>query len=478
MHRHIRRVFAAAGAALSALAVTVASASCAAPTAPQTSQAPQTSHPSAAPGTQLWVSRYNGPGNSPDEARFVAVSPDGAKVFVTGSSGRSSSTVAYSAATGTQLWVRHEGGSSVAVSPDGAKVFVTGTSRGATSGEDYATFAYNVSTGAQLWVSRYNGPANRDDGARSVAVSPNGGTVFVNGLSTGAGSAADFATVAYNAANGAQLWASRYNGPGSGPEMHFALGVQSLAVSPSGATVFVTGGSKGTGKAWDYATVAYNAATGARLWVTRYNGPSNGFDAAFSVAVSPAGATVFVTGTSEGTATSGDAATVAYNAATGAQLWVTRYNSPANQNDGANSMAVSPSGGKVFVTGVSEGATLGREDYATLAYNAATGAQLWVKPYNGPANSDDNAGSVAVSPDGAKVYVTGGSKGGGQSWDYATIAYNASTGAQLWVRRYNGPGNRDDNALSVAVSRGGTVFVTGNSEGTSGPDYATVAYSG
>ncbi len=390
-----------------------------------------------------------------------------------------------SAISGAQLWVRRYTGSgnvtsdddlgrSVAVSPSGDTIFVTGYSTGDT--QDYATIAYNAATGAQLWLKRYNGPAGSDDQAYSVAVSPDGSAVFVTGFSTGATSGDDYVTVAYNAATGAQLWVRRYNGPGNGTDH-----AGSVAVSPGGDTVFVTGYSDGGATTrYDYATVAYNAATGAQVWLKRYNGPVNGDDAAESVAVSPGGDTVFVTGYSDGGPPTGlDYATVAYNAATGAQLWVNRYDGGSASHGGdAVSVAVSPGGGTVYVTGFSPGATSG-DDYVTVACNAATGATLWVRRYNGSSNSTDDPVSVAVSPDGGTVYATGRSIGSGSGDDYVTVAYNAATGATLWVRRYNGPANSADAAASLAVSAGGgMVYVTGYSTGaTSGPDYVTVAYN-
>jgi outer membrane protein assembly factor BamB len=142
--------------------------------------------------------------------------------------------------------------------------------------------------------------------------------------------------------------------------------------------------------------------------------------------VSPDGAAVFVTGQSPGSVTANDYATIAYDAATGAKLWVRRYNGPTNGEDGATALAVSPDGAAVFVTGYSAGSETSL-DYATAAYDASTGAKLWSSRYNGPANGIDFPIALAVSPDGAAVFVTGASErpGGVYSYDYATVAYSA-----------------------------------------------------
>jgi hypothetical protein len=65
------------------------------------------------------------------------------------------------------------------------------------------------------------------------------------------------------------------------------------------------------------------------------------------------------------------------------------------------------------------------------------------------------------------VFVTGYSAGYNTSLDYATVAYDGTTGTERWVTRYNGPGNGDDGAYALGVGRhGGTVFVTGYSAGS------------
>jgi glucose dehydrogenase len=246
--------------------------------------------------------------------------------------------------------------------PDGDAVYVTGTSQGTSLGEDYATIAYSTTTGARLWLRRFSGPLNLDFAA-GLTVSPSTGSVFVTGYSGGSTSVEDYATISYNGATGKQLWATRYNGPGNGNNQATAL-----AISPGANTLFVTGDSAG-GHDLDYATIAYNTTTGKQLWARRYNGPGNGNDIPFAVAVSPDGNTVYITGSSKAAATGGDYATVAYNTTTGTQLWTDRYNGLGNGNDTAYSVAASPATGTIFVTGASLGSGVSQSNFATIAYH-------------------------------------------------------------------------------------------------------------
>lgn len=141
--------------------------------------------------------------------------------------------------------------------------------------------------------------------------------------STGEDTNFDYATVAFDADNGDEIWVARYAEPGDVQDSAEALGL-----SPDGSRVFVTGGSGWTedGDRNDYGTVAYDAENGTELWVTKYDGPVGDEDEARALVVSPDGSRVFVTGQSRGQGTGFDAATVAYDAANGSQIWLGRYN--------------------------------------------------------------------------------------------------------------------------------------------------------
>ncbi|MDZ7362986.1 MAG: SBBP repeat-containing protein [candidate division KSB1 bacterium] len=292
------------------------------------------------------------------------------------------------------------------------------------------------------------------------------GNVYVTGYSSNKPYGVDYFTIKYGAA-GERVWTARYNGPGNGDDGAFAIAVDGAG------NVYVTGRSWGSDASTeDYATIKYNAA-GVAQWVARYNGPGNYIDAAYALGLDAAG-NVYVTGYSAGSNLSVDYATIKYSAA-GVEQWVARYNGPGNSSDFARALRVDSASGDVYVTGESWGSGTAY-DYATLKYNSA-GAEQWVARYNGPGNSSDFARALSVDPASGDVYVTGYSRGAGTAYDYATLKYN-SAGAQQWVARYNGPGNFDDAAYALGVDVAGNVYVTGLSYGSgTSYDYATIKYN-
>ena len=197
--------------------------------------------------------------------------------------------------------------------------------------------------------------------------------------------------------SGTRLWVGRYSRGDHDT-------ANAVATSPDGVTVFVTGEQDHNGHA-NYATVAYSAATGTKLWARRYDGPINGRDAGTALTVSPDGSSVF-TGSSEGAVDINDYGTVAYSAVDGATEWRARYRGPTG-SIGSDPVAIGTGGdgSAVFVTGTTTRSD-GTRDYATVAYDTTNGSLLWARRYNDPTNENDAAASLAVSPDGSAVFVT------------------------------------------------------------------------
>src|SRR5262249_34879579 len=101
--------------------------------------------------------------------------------------------------------------------------------------------------------------------------------------------------------------------------------------------------------------------------------------------------------------------------------------------------------------------------------------RLWSTNYNGPGNGIDSGVGVAVDS-GGSVYLTGSSEGPLGNVDFYTAKY-ASDGSRLWEARYEGPAPNNDRPVALRLDALGNVYVTGTSLGpTSGNDLATVKY--
>lgn len=158
-------------------------------------------------GTLLWLRRYDASGIH-DEPWAMAIDSL-ENVYVTGysdtgvygNSNRDFATVKYDS-SGNEIWVsRYNGtgnsldvGYAIAVDSD-ENVYVTGLSNGDGSGADVATIKYDIN-GDTVWVRRYNGPGNSTDSAVALAIDGQG-NVYVAGGSIGSGTNWDYMVIRY-----------------------------------------------------------------------------------------------------------------------------------------------------------------------------------------------------------------------------------------------------------------------------------------
>ena len=430
-------------------------------------------------------------------ARAVAVSPDGAHVYV--GSGLAIAVFARNAGTGELTFVEAvENGAGgivdlretwgITFSPDGAHVYVVCSGSLQIQHGAVLVFARNAGTGRLTFIESERDELNGVTGMRyatGLVMSPDGAHVYAAGRFDSA-----IAIFGRNAGTGELTFLdSVADGQGGVDGLQRVV---SVAISPDGAHVYAAGQFDDA-----VAVFARNAGTGALTFVeVRRDGVGgvDGLNGASAVAVSADGAHVYAFGGQ-------DAAVAAFsrNAGTGSLTFIAAPANPAVQPSAAEGAVVlEPGGAQVYVaseavavfarnagTGVitATGAVMPLRSVTAMALSpdaahlyvaapnhtlavfrrdAGTGAVEFVESERDGIGLLDALGSpaaVAVSPDGAHVYVAGG--------EDAVIAFarDGGTGKVTLVEiERDGVGGVDglDDARGVAVSPDGNhVYVTG-----------------
>jgi len=329
----------------------------------------------------------------------------------------------------------------------------------------------------EKWARRYD--ASFSEG-KDIATD-SAGNVYITGWNyeTGGGYY-NYYTAKYNA-NGSLAWEEIYNGPANDQDKAFSIAVYepSLDGDDSDVTVYVVGESAGSReRALDITTIKYDSG-GNRVWIARDFG-TTASNYGRNIAVDSSG-NAYVTGfgmkrdvycpVENVNVNEREIVTVMYNSS-GERQWIKTYD--AGCNEASRGIAVyepSPGNVWVYVIAASNDSSTAPGDYVTIKYDGATGAQVWGEGEQGgrwydssvdngrPAGSEpDRPYDIAVDSSG-NVYVTGIF-----GWYYyrkwGTIKYSAA-GTQLNIVTYDHP-NGSDEAYAIALDPTEQfVYVTG-----------------
>ncbi|MCX7877794.1 MAG: T9SS type A sorting domain-containing protein [Ignavibacteria bacterium] len=257
------------------------------------------------------------------------------------------------------------------------------------------------------------------------------------------------------------LWISRYNGNVNNADVALSMAVDNDHVYIAGYT---------TEANEDIIVLKYTS-SGTEIWKAIYNGSGNSSDKPSAIELDGNG-NIYVCGYSTTKNGAVDFLILKVNSE-GEIIWTKTLDGGVGKNDQATDLHVEEDG-SVVVTGFIETEESGI-DYLTVKLNSG-GDIVWQKKYNGSGNSTDRSVGVTRDRQGY-VYVTGTSSGYQTGFDFCTIKYSAS-GDSVWVRRYNGISNGNDEAVEILISEEGDVYVTGSTfvKGN-GMDIATVKYN-
>jgi hypothetical protein len=369
-------------------------------------------------GNQLWTNTYGGAGL--DEARALTLDNNG-DIIVTGARFIVSNdwdifTLKINGNTGAQIWNQvyvgsnlYDIGHDVAVNASN-EIYVAGNFNVSATDLDYIVIKYS-SAGAQLALQS-NGGGNSDEGLFiELDASSN---VYLGGTREYASAATyyDFRVMKFDA-NLNVTWESFGDSGFNNIDKPNAMTLDAFGNIYIGGQGFVN-----TNEGDDYLLMKFNN-TGTNQWTRMYSGDDGTTDKINAIVTDPSTGNVFVTGKSKSVASAEDYFTIAYDP-NGNTLWTNRFTTAGLGLDEATDIEIS-SANNLYVTGFSYAAG-SNNDYYTIKYDL-NGNELWSTRFDGPASNNDKAARMKIDA-GENVYITGSSHGGAATnLDYSTIKY-------------------------------------------------------
>lgn len=382
---------------------------------------------SATPGALTWQEQHTDAGLA--GARGVAVSPDNKSVYVTGQAANAVVAYSRDTNTGALTHIgcvedSDNGGTAgcgatkeidglasarfIAISPNGDFVYVTG-------GDDRAVvrLSRNTSTGVLTPVDCYkdsgssatctsiSGPSGILNGAEGIAMSPNGDNLYVAAQTAGA-----VLTFGRDTTSGVLTYSSCISGAavvGCTTDSGALNFPRELAIAPDGKSVYVAAGSSGIAQ--------FTRNTGSGSLGIASPALVTGVSLPVGIRVSPDNKHVYVAAVNDDAVRfySRDASTSALTSLgcvndVGAATSCTTSTEGLN---GAEAVEVSPDGTNVYASALFDNAVVG------LSRNATTGGLSPLgclrDPVNGAGCGDADGVTtphgLAASPDGKNVYV-------------------------------------------------------------------------
>ncbi len=332
----------------------------------------------------------------------------------------------------------------LAIDVDGAGNVLAAGRVKAAGGDDGIVAKLAGFLGNEMWQRTVAGTAANVDQLRAVTHDASD-DVVVAGQVTNLGTNGDAVLAKYEP-DGTLVWHVEIDGGANAEDDALAV-----ALDGSGDVVVVGQVTPANATTPQFSVLRRAAADGTHVWRTDLAGTP-----ALGRAVVVSGNDVYAAGDIDGKIVA-----VKISDASGVQQWRTDVPRATTQGDVGRAIAIG--GGRVAVAGRMVTDATGN-DFAVVAFDAATGAVLWTHLIDGSATDmadNDDAFGVAIDAAGDVVAV-GRLSDATQGDNLFLVKLTGATGDEVWRTVVNGNNDNADDGQAVALDAAGDALVVGS----------------